>query len=380
MPHVSSNASATTTRLWVALDVHKSSITAGVLPPSGGEVEIFQLEHTEKAIRRLIRRLGGPKGLTVSYEAGPCGYALYRLLSSVGVACDIIAPSLTPVRPGDRVKTDTRDARRLVSLYRSGELSFVSPPGPEQEGLRDLVRCRDDLRRARASARHRISKQLLRHGFIYREGKRAWTKRHREWLSRQRLEEQLSREALAQMLLHLDSLDCQIASIDRRLEEIASAEPWQEQVARLCLFRGISTLSALSLLAEIGDFRRFATARELASFVGLTVSEYSSGDKRSRGRITKTGNAHVRRLLVEAAWHYRYPPRISRRIREQGSTCSPELISRAWQAQIRLQARHSYLIRHGKSPNIACVAVARELSGFIWAQLTDQPLREGVAA
>ena len=376
MPEVSSNASAKATRAWVALDVHKNSVTAGVLPAEGGQVELAQLENSEKAIRRLIGRLGGPEGLAVCYEAGPCGYELYRLLASIGVACDIVAPSLTPVRPGDRVKTDRRDARRLARLYRSGELTFVQPPTPEQEGLRDLVRCRDDLRRARTAARHRVGKQLLGYGRVYREGKKAWTLQHRAWLRHQRLDDPLAQAALEHMVCHLDAVDAQIALVDRQLEQVAASHPWCDPVRWLCCFRGISTLTALGLLAEIGDFRRFATPRELMSVLGLTVSEYSSGDRRVRGSITKTGNRHARRLLIEAAWHYRHPPRLSARARANEPLVPPEALARAWQAQIRLYERHHHLIQNGKLPTVATAAVARELCGFIWATMTRQPLHD----
>src|SRR6266571_2514047 len=179
MPDVSSTAPADV-RLWVAIDQHKLSIVAATLPPAGGRPEVSRIETTERAIRRFIDRLGGPEGLAVCYEAGPGGFDLLRLLIRLGVACDVIAPSLIPVRAGDRVKTDRRDAKKLVRLYRAGELGFVSPPTPRQEGLRDLVRCRDDLRCARTAARHRVAKALLRHGHVYREGKRAWTNQHRE--------------------------------------------------------------------------------------------------------------------------------------------------------------------------------------------------------
>lgn len=380
MPDVSSNASPATTRTFVALDVHKNAITAGVLPAAGGGPELVQLEHSEKAIRRLIKRLGGPGGLAVCYEAGPCGYAPYRLLAALGVACDIVAPSLTPVRPGDRVKTDRRDAKRLVRLYRAGELTFVAPPTPEQEGLRDLVRCRDDLRRARTAARHRIAKQLLRYGRVYREGKKTWTKRYQAWVRRQRLDDPHAQAALEHMLLHLDTIDAQIAALDHRFDEIARSEPWSDPVRWLTCFRGISTLTALALLAEIGDFRRFGSARELMSFLGLTVSEYSSGERRQRGSTTKTGNRHARRLLVEAAWHYQHPPRLPARIRAYDGLVPPQALARAWQAQIRLHRRHRHLVRTGKLPTVATVAVARELCGFLWAAMTRQPLREEVAA
>ncbi len=376
MPDVSSNASAKTTHTFVALDVHKNAITAGVLPAEGGQVELVQLEHSEKAVRRFVKRLGDPSRLAVCYEAGPCGYELYRLLASIGVACDIVAPSLTPVRPGDRVKTDRRDARKLVRLYRAGELTFVYPPSPEQEGLRDLVRCRDDLRRARTAARHRVGKQLLRYGRVYREGKKSWTLQHRAWVRRQRLDDPLAQAAFEHMLCHLDAIDAQIAAVDRQLDEIARSEPRCDPVRWLCCFRGISTLTALGLLAEIGDFHRFGSPRDLMSFLGLTVSEYSSGERRQRGQTTKTGNRHARRLLIEAAWHYQHPPRLSARVKANDGLVPPEALARAWQAQIRLHDRHRHLTRKGKLANVATVAVARELCGFLWATMTRQPLRE----
>jgi transposase len=378
MPDVSSNAVAAITTTYVALDVHKRSIVAGVLPASGGEVELSEIANSERALRRLVDRLGGPDGLAVCYEAGPCGYEPYRLLSRMGIACDVVAPSLVPVRAGDRVKTDRRDARKLVRLYRAGELSFVCPPTLAQEGLRDLMRCLDDLICARRSARHRVGKQLLRHGRIF-DGKKSWTKAHRTWVAQQHLNDPLADEALAQMRAHLDSLDAQIAALEHRIEEIAQTEPWSDPARWLMAFRGISFKTALGLIAEIGDFRRFSTPRELMSFLGLTPSEYSSGSERHRGHITKSGNRHARRLLVEAAWHYQHRPNLAQRQRELAPWLPPEIPSRAWQAQLRLHHRHQALARQGKRSTIANVAVARELCGFIWATMTHRPLREEVS-
>jgi transposase len=374
MPDVSSIAPTEVTR-WVVIDQHKLSLVAGVLPATGGQPEVTRLESTERAIRRFIDRLGGPEGLAVAYEAGPGGYQLHRLLSGIGVACDVIAPSLIPIRAGDRVKTDRRDAKKLVRLYRAGELSFVAPPSPAQEGLRDLVRCRDDLRCARTAARHRVVKALLRHGHIYREGS-AWTLGHRAWIGAQRLDDPLAQSALEHMHAHLVSLDAQIAAVDQQLERVATTEPWADPVAWLCSFRGIATHTALGLLSEIGDFRRFAHPRELMSYLGLTPSEYSSGEQQHRGHITKTGNRHARRLLIEAAWHYRHRPRRSKRANRLAAHVPPEVSARAWQAQVRLHHRHRALAEHGKRSTVANVAVARELTGFIWAAMTNVPLRE----
>jgi transposase len=374
MPDVSSTAPAQV-HTWVAIDQHKLSLVAAALPSSGGQPEVTRLENTERAIRRFIDRLGAAERLAVAYEAGPGGYELHRLLSGMGVACDVIAPSLVPIRAGDRVKTDRRDAKKLVRLYRAGELSFVQPPSPAQEGLRDLVRCRDDLRCARTAARHRVAKQLLRHGHIYREGK-SWTKRHRAWVESQRLADPLAQAALEHMLTHLASLDAQLAALDHQLEQIATHEPWADPVAWLCSFRGIATYTALTLLAEIGDFRRFAHPRELMSYLGLTPSEYSSGEQQHRGHVTKTGNRHARRLLVEAAWHYRHRPRQSTRAVRLSEHVPSQVATRAWQAQVRLNHRHRVLAEHGKRSTVANVAVARELTGFIWAAMTSAPLRE----
>jgi transposase len=311
MPDVSSTAPAQV-RTWVAIDQHKLSLVAATLPERGGSPEVVRLENTERAVRRFVEKLGGPDGLAVCYEAGPGGYELQRLLARLGVGCDVIAPSLIPIRAGDRVKSDRRDAKKLVRLYRAGELVFVQPPSLEQEGLRDLVRCRDDLRRARTAARQRIAKQLLRHGHIYRGGE-GWTVRHQSWIASQRLADQLAQSAFEHMLGHLATLDAQLAAIDGQLERVAGGEPWAEPLAWLCSFRGIATRTAISLLAEIGDFRRFATPRELMSYLGLTPTEYSSGNQQHRGHITKAGNTHARRLLIEAAWNYQHRPRQSAR-------------------------------------------------------------------
>jgi transposase len=269
--------------------------------------------------------------------------------------------------------------RSSLALYRAGALSFVCPPTPEQEGLRDLVRCRHDLVAARRAARHRVQKQLLRYGRTF-AGQKGWTKIHQAWVRRQRLDDPNAEAALPHMLCHLDAIDAQLAALDQQLERIAHSEPWSDPVAWLCCFRGIKTLTALALLAEIGDFRRFGSARELMSFLGLAPSEYSSGQERHRGHITKSGNAHARRLVVEAAWHYQHAPRVSKRISELQAHGPPEVFARAWTAQVRLNARHRIFQAKGKRSTVANAAVARELCGFIWAAMTHQPLREEVAA
>ncbi|MGI8428367.1 MAG: IS110 family transposase [Solirubrobacteraceae bacterium] len=372
MPDVTPSFDPVEVREWVSFDVHKLSIVAATLPPFGGQPQLHRIETTEKAIRRFIERLGGPGGLAVCYEAGPGGFDLLRLLRRIGVACEVIAPSLVPVRAGDRVKTDRRDAKKLVRLFRAGELTYVQAPTPETEGLRDLLRCRDDLRCARTAARHRVAKQLLRHGRVFREGKKSWTKMHRAWVARQRLEDPLAQLALEQMRCHLDAIERQLDTLDAQLEQIAGSERWAGSVQTLVRFRGISTLTALGLIAEIGDFARFSHPRELASWLGITPSEYSSGDQQHRGHITKAGNRHARRLLVEVAWHYRHAPR--------RPATGPQPDERAWQAQVRLHHRYRHLTEHGKRSTVVNVAIARELVAFLWAAMTDQPQRRELAA
>ena len=217
-------------RLWVSLDVHNFSIGAATLPPAGGTPQVSRIETTERAIRRFIDRLGGPQGLAVCCEAGPGGFALWRLLTRIGVACDVVAPSLVAVRAGDRVKTDRRDAKKLVALHRAGLLRYVHPPTAETEGLRDLLRCRDDLRCARTAARQRVLKQLLRHGRIFRDGKTSFSLKHRRWINAQRLDDPFAQLALEQLLIHLDGIERQLDALDAGLEQIAQSERWGEQV------------------------------------------------------------------------------------------------------------------------------------------------------
>jgi transposase len=275
-------------------------------------------------------------------------------------------PDVISNQPADVRLWVPGDAKQLVRLYRGGQLSDVQPPTPETEGLRDLMRCRDDVRCARTAARHRVSKQLLRHGRVYRDGKSQWTKMHQAWIARQRLDDDLAHKALGEMLTYLDGLDRQLDAVDRDLELIARGERWASIVEILTRFKGVSTRTALGLIAEIGDFARFSHPRELCAWLGIVPSEYSSGDQRHRGHITKTGNHHARRLLVEAAWSYHHPPRV----RERG----PQTDERAWQAQIRLHRRYRHLTtERGKRSTVATVAVARELAGFLWAAATHQP-------
>jgi transposase len=269
--------------------------------------------------------------VAVCYEAGVPGYDLYRQLVGLGVHCDVIAPALTPRRPGDRIKTNRRDARKLVKLYRAGELTPIHIPNEEQEAVRDLVRCREAMREEVMRWRHRIVRFLLRHGRIYSLG-RHWSRAHRRWLDGQTFAVPALEQTFAALLGAGVQAEMRVAELDRQLAAVAGEEPYRTPVAWLRCFRGFDTLSALMLLAEVVDFQRFARPRELMVYLGLVPSEYSTGDRCKRGGITKAGNAHVRRLLVEAAWHYRHHPAVGEALRRRQAQQPPGVIAHAWKA------------------------------------------------
>jgi transposase len=353
----------------VALDDSKRKLVVGILRPGAHEPELREIANESKLIRRLFERLKREGEVEACYEAGVSGYDLYRQITGLGVACQVIAPALTPRRPGQRIKTDKRDARKLVRLFRAGELTAIRVPGEAEEGVRDFLRCREDVRRDVLRWRHRVVKFLDRHGRRFRAG-RNWTHRHWTWLRRQRFEVAALQRTLEVTLFTLEQALTRQAELDREIEALAQAEPYREPVGWLRCFRGVDTLSAMILLAEIGDFRRFQRPRELMAYLGLVPSEYSSGDRERRGALTKSGNTHARRVLVEAPWHYRHRPGLGRalahRIQGQPAAC----LSHAWRAQQRLHRRYRHLVGHGKRPPIAVAAVARELVGFIWAAMT----------
>lgn len=350
----------------VGLDVHAERIVIASLVGQAREPIVSDIPNEAKIIRRTFRRLAERAyELRCCYEAGPCGFELHRLLTSMGIDCEVIAPSLIPVRAGDRVKTDRRDATKLARLYRAGELTTITVPSVEQEAVRDLVRARDDVRKDLTAARHRLGKFLIRHGRMFHGGKN-WTQRFWTWLRSQQFERASERLTFEHYVNEVEHLSERRALLDRDLEAIAREKPYAEQVAKLSCLRGIATLSALALLAEIGDFRRFESPRQLMAFVGLVPREYSSGGKEKRGGITKTGNGHVRRLLVEAAWSYRHRPAYGPRVKEALRGQSAAVAEYAKKAQVRLHRRFARLVGRGKKSQLAVTAVARELCGFAW--------------
>jgi transposase len=355
----------------VAIDDSKRKLVVGILRPGAGEPELREIANLPKLIRRLFERLTREGPVEACYEAGVSGYDLYRQITALGVPCQVIAPALTPRRPGQRIKTDQRDARKLVRLFRAGELTAIRVPDESEEGVRDFLRCREDIRRDVGRWRHRVVKFLDRHGRRYLAG-RHWSQRHWTWLRSQRFDQPALQRTLEVSLFTLEQALTRLAELDREIDALAQTEPYREPVGWLRCFRGIDTLSAMILLAEIGDFRRFQRPRELMAYLGLVPSEYSSGDRESRGALTKTGNTHARRVLVEAAWHYRHHPVLGQALRRRSQGQPGLCLSHAWRAQQRLHRRYRHLVGHGKRPPIAVAAVARELVGFIWAVMTQR--------
>jgi transposase len=356
----------------VALDDSKRKIVAGILRPGATEPELRELPNDPHHSRQLFERLKREGPVVACYEAGVSGYDLYRQLIALGVPCQVIAPALTPRRPGHRIKTDRRDAAKLVRLFRAGELTPIHVPDEAEEAVRDLVRCRDDVRRDVLRWRHRLLKLLARHGRVYHAGKN-WSQRHWTWIRAQRFDLPALARAFEATLFALEQALARQAALDKELEAIAASAPYREPVGWLRCFRGIDTLSAMILLTEIIDFHRFHRPRQLMAYLGLVPSEYSSGDVQRRGALTKAGNTHARRVLVEAAWHYRHRPQLGPTLAARSAGQPPAILAEAWRAQQRLHRRYRHLVGHGKRPPVAVAAIARELVGFLWAAMTPRP-------
>jgi transposase len=353
----------------LGLDVHRDTISVGILGPGEEVPAVDKIAHDEPSVRRLVGRLGDRRRLRACYEAGPTGFELARLLHSMGVSCQVIAPSLIPKAPGDRVKTDKRDCRRLARLYRAGELVAIRIPTPTEEAVRDLCRTRGDMVQDRMRARHRLSKFLLRHGQVWRDGK-AWTLAHERWLLTQRFTEPALQTTYDHYRAVLASRDAQLEAIQADLAIWQDRAPFAEAVARLSAYRGVTRLGALHLAAEVGDWRRFARASAFMGFCGLVPSEYSSGQVTHRGHITKAGNVHLRTQLVESAWAYQHHPSVGARLASRQQGLDPQVVARAWAAQLRLSGRFRRLAANKSSTNIVAAAIARELAGFLWAEMT----------
>ena len=353
--------------VFVGLDVHKDTISAAILRPGDDVADVEKISHDEPSVRALIQRLGRPDRVRVCYEAGPTGFELARLLKSWGVTCQVVAPSLIPVAPADRVKTDKRDAKRLARLHRAGELTAIRIPTVEEEGIRDLCRARADMVIDRTRARHRLSKFLLRHGEVYRGGE-AWTMRHETWLNMQTFDDPALRSTLEHYRSTLCARDAAVGSIEKDLLTWCEQGPFADIVTRLSAYRGITPLGALTIATEVADFRRFPSASSFMCFCGLIPTEYSSGERVSRGHISRAGNVHLRTQLVESAWAYKHRAAVGPVLKRRQQSLPQQTIDRAWKAQLRLTGKFRRLDARKSHRNVVVTAIARELAGFVWAE------------
>lgn len=368
----------------VGLDVHAETIAVAVAEPDGSVRELGVIRHRPEAVRKLVAKLGPAAQLRVCYEAGPTGYPLYWQLTALGVHCDVIAPSLVPTKAGDRVKTDRKDAVRLARCYRAGDLTAIWIPDAATEALRDLVRAREVAKQDQLRARHRVSKFLLRHGCQRPEGMRAWTGRHAQWLAGVSFALPTLQVVFDDYRANLALLADRIARLEQAIEAaLPTLAPAQQAlVGALATLRGVRGVTAATVVSELGTLLRFAGPRQLMGYAGLVPREHSSGRGVHRGAITKTGNAHLRRVLVEAAWAYRHRPDLTSAVLRQRQQAQPlPVVAIATRAQRRLCARYHRLTQLGKPPLAVATTIARELLGFIWAigQLVE-PLPAAVPA
>ena len=354
-------------KVYVGLDVHKDTI-AMALAQAGREPArlVGTLAHDVTKLLKALARLGPPGQVHVVYEAGPTGYGLQRALAAKGYLCQVIAPSQIPKRAGDRIKTDRRDSLRLAECSRAGELRAVWIPEPADEAIRDLARAREDAVHGRTQARHQLKGFLLRHGVRF-EGRTSWTKTYYRWLGTLNFPVRASHTAFTEYWQAVQGADQRVDRLTQALAGSIAGWRFEPVVLALQALRGIAAVSAIGLVAEIGDLRRFEHPRKLMGYLGLVPSQRSSGERVARGSITKTGNAHARRLLTEAAWNYRFKARIGCQAQQRQEKLDQPIRDLAWKAQLRLTKRFTSLSTRGVQVNKVCVAVARELTGFIWA-------------
>jgi len=354
---------------YVGLDTHKETIAVAVADALGGKVRYYgEIANTPEAIQKLVKQLC-PDGEVISfcYEAGPCGYEIYRQISQLGHYCSVVAPSLIPTKPGERVKTDRRDSEKLSRLDRAGELTPVWVPDQDQEAMRDLTRAREDMKGLERITKQRLNAFLLRYGRIYESGKSRWTQAHFRWMEGLKFDVTVQQIVTQEYVDAVKQAEARVAGLEKEMEKALEYWVLAPVVEALMALRGIKLITAMTVMAELGDITRFDSPRQLMSFLGLVPSEASSGLTRRRGGITKTGNGHVRRVLVESGWCYRFPARKTAHLQRRAEKCSSEVQAIAWKAQKRLCGRYTHLLERGKLKVQVCTAVARELVGFIWA-------------
>lgn len=362
----------------VAMDTHKKQHKVALYYPGNEQIVEFTVKNTARDIRKMVNKIKkqAPADVAFCYEAGVCGFTLKRRIEALDCKCEVIAPSLTPQKPGDRIKTDRRDAKKLLAMFKAGLLTEVYAPDQKQEAARELTRCRQTAQENLKRIRHQLLKFLTRHGYVYADGKH-WTQRHLRWLCSLEFDEQpLLRDVFDNYFTQMQHCIQRLASLDKEVKKLAESETYKEVVRLLRCFHGIDTLTAITIITEIFDFGRFSSPGELMSYLGLTASESSSGEKEHKGSITKAGNKRVRRLLIETAWHYRHPYIARSKALRQRRKDQPQwVIDIADRAGQRLRKRYWYLVNRGKMPCKATVAVARELAGFIWSVFKEYQAR-----
>jgi transposase len=355
---------------FLGLDVHAETIAVAIAEPDGEVRSLGTIANREESVRKLIRKLGPVEHLRACYEAGPTGFVLYWQLSQLGVACAVIAPTLVPKKPGDRVKTDRRDALKLARSHRSGDLTAVWVPDEDSEALRDLVRQREAAKQDQLRARHRLTKFLLRTGQRPPLGLKAWTERWMRWLAQVRYTQPAQEVTRLDCMNEVEHMTARVKRLEEAILEVVklAPEPMQELIRGLQALRGVAHISAVTIASELGNISsRFQSARKLMGYCGVFPSEDSSGKRIRRGGITKCGNAHLRRIVVESAWCYRHLPRVGEKLRKRHQGVPAEITEIAWKAQHRLHKRYMTMMNAGKDQRKVMTAVARELLGFIWA-------------
>jgi len=353
--------------VFVGLDVHKASIEIALADHAGEARRYGEIGGDAASVDRAVRKLRSVhRDLLFVYEAGPCGFWLYRRLLSQGLACMVVSPSMTPRRAGERIKTDRRDALKLARLARAGELTPIYVPDESDEAMRDLVRTREDAVAMQRQARQRLQALLLRNEIRYPQ-RTTWTQAHRRWLGHVKLPQPAQQIAFEEYVQAVQEASARLERLEAAIGIALEQWRWKPVVHALQALRGVRTLHAVRIVAELGDLTRFKSPRQLMGYLGLIPSEHSSGQRRRQGSITKAGNSSARRALVEAAHVYRFPARVSRGIARRQSSLDPRICATAWKAQLRLCARYRKLAARGINRNKVVVAVARELSGFVWA-------------
>lgn len=366
--------------IFVGFDVHDDTIAVATIHRDAPEAEFLRtIPNNPDEIRKLIKNLGDPKKIKVCYEAGPCGYVIYRQLTKMGVTCLVAAPSLIPTKPGERIKTDKRDAKKLAKLLRNGDLTSVWVPDEKQEALRDLIRAREEAGKDSSRKRKQLTSFLMRLGIRQPEKMKRWTLSYCQWLKTIKFEEVARQIVITEYIYAVEQVQEKIKRYDKAIEEAATQITNQKLFKALQALKGIGLLTAATLIAEIGDISRFKTAPQLMCFLGLIPGEHSSGNTRHQGGITKAGNTHVRFLMVESSQHYRINPRIGPELKKRQEGVSQEVKAIAWKAQHRLHHKYRKMVMRGKPKQKTIVAISRELVGFIWA-VANQVTKESAVA